>query len=227
MDQYSHDLFDFLSQYVTEGKKKAMDKVLDFRTRYLTIVLEDIYQSQNASAVVRSCDCFGIQDLHIIENKHQYSVNPRVVHGASKWVDIFHYKDSDGNSEDCFRHLKAKGYRLIATLPDPGVQSIYQLKLDKPVALVFGTEKDGISPVAKAYCDDFVTIPMYGFTGSFNVSVSAALAMNILSSKIFRSGQPWQLSEEEKRQLKLKWFKKVVPRSEVLEKEFLKPGKHL
>ncbi|MCG8385791.1 MAG: RNA methyltransferase [Cytophagales bacterium] len=226
MDQYSHDLLDFLSQYVSSGKKRAMDKVLDFRTRYLTVVLEDIYQPQNASAVIRSCDCFGIQDLHVIENKHHYAVNPRVVHGASKWVDIFHYKESHRNSENCFEHLKNAGYRLVGTLPSPEAQSIYDLEIDEPLALVFGTEKYGISTVAKKYCDSFVTIPMYGFTESFNVSVSAALAINILSTKLFSSKQDWQLSGEDRLQLKLKWSKKVVARSEILEKEFLRSGKY-
>ncbi len=226
MDEDSRALLEFLSQYVSEGKKEAMEKVLDSRTRHLTIVLEDIYQPQNASAVVRSCDCFGVQDLHVIENENDYTLNPRVVHGASKWVDIISYNEGDHNSSDCFTRLKLDGYRLIGMVCEPEARSIYELPVDNPVALVFGTEKDGISAVAREYCDELITIPMYGFTESFNISVSAALAMSILSQKIFNSELPWHLSEQERQELKLRWSRKVVHRSDILEKEFLKSRKH-
>ena len=220
-------LLEYLGQYISDGKKKIIDEVLDKRTRYLTVVLEDIYHSQNASAVIRSCDCFGVQDLYVIENKHEYKVNPRVVHGASKWVDIISYSDHIDNSTKCFTDLKQKGYKLIGTVPDQSATNINDLETSEPIALIFGTEKEGLSMQAKEYCDNFVTVPMYGFTESFNISVSAALSMNNLSEKIFNSKASWMLSAKEKEALKLLWFRKIVHRSDLLEKDFLKSGNYL
>ncbi|MEM7107085.1 MAG: RNA methyltransferase [Bacteroidota bacterium] len=217
-------LLNYLGQYVSEHKKKVIDNVLDKRTRYLTVVLEDIYHSQNASAVIRSCDCFGIQDLHVIENKHQYKLNPRVVHGASRWVDIIAYNADTDNSTKCFRDLKEKGYKLIGTVPDQSAVDISTLSLDEPIALIFGTEKEGLSHNSKEFCDQFATVPMYGFTESFNVSVSAALCMNAIAQKLFKSNVHWRLTEHEKKELKLQWFREIVHRSDLLEKEFLKTG---
>lgn len=226
MDEGQHRFLEFLSQYVTEGKKQAFERVLDYRTRYLTIVLEDVYHSQNTSAVVRSCDCFGIQDLHVIENKHQYRLNPRVVHGASQWVDVIQYMDGENSSETCFTRLKEKGYQLVGTIPDPAAPSIHDFHFEQPTALIFGTEKDGLSDIGKTFCDKLVTIPMYGFTESFNISVSAAICMNLLSTKLYTSDLPWKLTAYERKSLRLKWFKQVVRNSDIIEKEFFKSGKH-
>lgn len=222
-----NELLAYLGQYVSDGKKKAIDEVLDKRTRHLTVVLEDIYHSQNASAVIRSCDCFGIQDLYVIENKHEYRINPRVVHGASKWVDVFSYNENVDNSTKCFNDLKQKGYKLIGTVPDQHAKKINLLEIFEPVALIFGTEKEGLSEEAREHCDDFVTVPMYGFTESFNISVSAALCMHVLAEKIFNSDVGWRLSPEEKEALKLSWFRRIVHRSDLLEKDFLKSGNYL
>lgn len=221
-------LLDYLGQYVSEGKKQLINEILEKRTRHLTVVLEDIYHSQNASAVIRSCDCYGIQDLHVIENKHEYRINPRVVHGASKWVDIVPYSGENDNSTNCFTHLKNKGYKLIGTVPDQNAMDINQLEIEEPIALIFGTEKGGLSDNAKTHCDGFATIPMYGFTESFNISVSAALCMSVLAQKLFNSQTvAWQLKYVEKEELKLNWYRKVVHRSDLLEKEFLKSGNYL
>ncbi|TRX59442.1 RNA methyltransferase [Fulvivirga sp. M361] len=219
--------FEFLSQYVTEGKKQAIERVLEHRTRYLTVVLEDVYHSQNTSAVVRSCDCFGIQDLHVIENKHHYELNPRVVHGASQWVDVIQYMEEEHNSETCFSTLREKGYQLVGTVPDPMAPNIHDFQFEQPTALVFGTEKEGLSDMGKKYCDKLVTIPMYGFTESFNISVSAALSINLLARKLFSSNLHWRLSENEKQTLRLKWFKRIVRNSDIMEKEFFGSGKYL
>ena len=219
-------LLHFLSQYVTSGKKEVIERVLTHRTRFLTVVLEDVYHSQNISAVIRSCDCFGIQDLHVIENKHQYRLNPRVVHGASQWVDVFQYKQGEQGAKECFTTLKQKGYQLVGTVPDQTAQPIHDFKIDQPTALVFGTEKEGLSDLAKEYCSHLVTLPMFGFTESFNISVSAALSINLLSMELFSSKLPWQLSEDEKESLRLTWFKAIVRNADIMEKEFFKLGKH-
>ncbi|MBL6449114.1 RNA methyltransferase [Fulvivirga sp. 29W222] len=226
MDKTSLQLLDFLGKYVTEHKKALIDEVLSRRTRHLTFVLEDIYQSQNASAVVRTCDCFGIQDLHIIEDKHSFELNPRVVHGASKWINICSYQDKENNAAVCFDSLRENGYKIIATSPEKGCISLHDVDMTEPVALVFGTEITGISEFTKSEADELVTIPMYGFSESLNISVSAAICANILIEKLFRSEVNWGLTENEKNEIKLSWYRAIVGRSEILEKQFLKSVNH-
>jgi len=211
-----------LGQYVTPNKQALIDKVLDNRTRHLTVVLEDIYQEQNASAVIRTCDCFGIQDLYITEDLHAYQVNPNVVRGASKWVNIQRYDRGPESIASCFSDLKDKGYRLVGTTPDPNSASIHEMALTEKTAIVFGTEKRGLSNYAKEQVDDLVHIPMLGFTESFNISVSAALVMNELSRRLRESTIAWQLSDEEKSELKYVWYQQIVKRSDLLINNFIK-----
>lgn len=222
MDNRSLRLLNFFGEYITDHKKELVEKVLSQRTRHVTFVLEDIYQPQNASAVVRTCEGFGIQDLHVIEDRHTYELNPRVVHGASKWIDIHKYTGSADNTADCLQQLRKKGYRILATSPDKGCLSVYDVDVSEKFALVFGTEKYGISEYVRQQADELVTIPMYGFTESYNISVSAAICAAVLMEKVSKSGVDRGLSEEERLGLKLNWYRKIVHRSEILEKEFLK-----
>lgn len=226
MDEASIRVLNFLSTYVTDHKKALIDEILSHRTRHLTFVLEDIYQSQNASAVVRTCDCFGIQDLHVIEDKHMFELNPKVVRGASKWIDIYNYRGAKNNTASCFEKLRRNGYKILATSPDKGCLSIHDIDMKEPVALVFGTEITGISDYVKTQADELVTIPMHGFSESLNVSVSAAICANVLIEKLFRSEVNWKLTEEEKNRIRLHWYRSVVSRSEILEKQFLKSLNH-
>ena len=206
------DILNLLSEFVTVHKKEQISKVLNERTRHVTVVLEDIFQPHNASAIVRTCDCFGIQELHIIENKNKYIVNPKVVMGASKWVDIYNYCIPEvNNTKSCLTNLKEKGYRIIATSPDPNCHSIDELNLSDKIALVFGISKDVIDMT-----DDLITIPMYGFTESFNISVSAALCLQTITQQLRKSDVNWNLTLEEKETIQLEWYKKIVNRSEII-----------
>lgn len=214
---------DFFGNYVSTHKKELIEQVLKDRTRYLTVVLEDIYHPQNASAAVRTCDCFGIQEIHIIENKNKYEINPRVVLGASKWVDIIPYNESaEDNTRSCIEHLKRNGYRIVGTSPGKNSKPIEDLTIDGKVALLYGTELHGLSQQAMDLSDEIVHIPMFGFTESFNLSVSVAISLNIVVNKLRQSAVSWSMEENEKAALRLAWYKKVVDRSEILEKVFLK-----
>jgi tRNA (guanosine-2'-O-)-methyltransferase len=217
----SGGLTQFLKPYITEHKQALIEEVLNKRTRHLTVVLEDIHHSHNASAVVRSCDCFGIQDVHIIEGRNEYTINPYVVQGSAKWVSVHKYPQTETN-KNTFNHLKQNGYRLVGTSPNPSHQSVSELSTNQKVALVFGTEETGLSDFAMQQMDDFVHIPMFGFTESFNISVSAALCLYELSGKIRTEKIEWQLSENEKDELRLEWYKKVIARSDILEREYLR-----
>jgi tRNA (guanosine-2'-O-)-methyltransferase len=212
-----------LSQFVSDHKREFVEKVLATRTRNITVVLEDIFQSQNASAVIRTCECMGIQDVHIIENITKYSINPRVLKGSNKWIDIKHHASrTENNTVVLFRELKKQGYKVLAT--DPGNKGIPidDVSLESKVALVFGNELRGISHEAMSLSDERVRIPMYGFTESFNISVSAAICLNTLVSKLHLNGSFTGLSNEEKDQLKLKWYRKIVRKSDLIEREFLR-----
>ena len=186
-----------LGEFVTPHKKSLFDKILASRTRYLTVVLEDIFQPHNASAVVRSCDCFGIQDLHVIENTNTYVVNPDVTLGSSKWVDIHRYNAQEDNTLECLEQMRTAGYTLIATTPDPDANSIFNYELNSPSALLFGTELTGLSEKAFGMADEKVRIPMYGFTESYNLSVSVALCLQVYREKIRSMGPGSLMSPEE------------------------------
>ena len=218
----SDNYLDYIGSYVSPHKRSLIDKIINQRTRCISIVLEDIYKSQNASAVIRTCDCFGIQDIHVVENKYQFDVSDNVTQGASKWVDVFHYNDPDvNNSRLAFDKLKRNGYRIIATIPDKQAISLPDFEVKGKVALVFGSELDGLSSYAIENADKKMFIPMKGFTQSFNLSVSAAIILYDLVNKLYHSGINWQLSDEEKRRLKVRWYKKIIKRSEELERKYL------
>ncbi len=207
---YDAEFQAFLEKFLTEDRMEIMKKTLDNRTRHITIAIEDIYHPHNASAVVRTCDCFGIQDVHIIENRNKYRMNPKVALGSGQWVNIIKHKEHEHNSEACVQHLKAKGYKVIATTPHTNEVSLYDLPLDEPVALIFGNEKDGISDAVRAQADGFMKIPMYGFAESFNISVSAAICLSVLTEKLRQTTINWQLSEEEKKMILFDWTKHKV-----------------
>ena len=216
-------ILELLAPYITDHKRDRIEAALLHRTYYVTIALEDIYQSHNASAVLRSCDCFGIQQINIIENRNQYQVNPDVALGASKWVDLIKYNNPDiDNSQTCLDSLRKKGYRILATTPDQDAKDISTIDINQRMAFFFGTELEGLSKSLLNKADERVRIPMYGFTKSFNISVSAALIMHSITSRLHAENHiSWQVTPEEKMDLRLKWYRRIIKKSALLEKAFL------
>lgn len=212
-----------LLQFVSEKRQETMERVLSLRTRHITLVLEDIFQSQNASAAVRTCECLGIQDLHVIEKQSSYSVNKKVLKGSNKWMTIVKYKEKNqDNTLLCYQRLRAAGYKILVTDPSSDGIPITEVPIDQKIALVMGNELEGISDVALKNADQKVNIPMFGFTESFNISVSAAVCLHTLVSKLRHSDVAWQLEKSEVEQLRLEWLRKMVRRSDLLEDEFLR-----
>jgi tRNA (guanosine-2'-O-)-methyltransferase len=216
----TNELITYLSQFVSDTRRAKFDHVLNFRTKHITIALEDLYQPHNASAVLRSCDIFGIQDIHIIENKNAYTVNKDIALGAPKWLNLHRYRKAENNSLDCILKLKEQGYRIVATTPHEKDCNLEDLSVDKPLALFFGTELTGISDTVHEHADEFVKIPMYGFTESFNISVSAALCLHSLKEKLHKSETSWHLNEIEKEELLLRWLKNSIAKVELIEKDY-------
>jgi tRNA (guanosine-2'-O-)-methyltransferase len=221
--QTKERLRDYFSGFVTERRSSLLNQVVRNRTRYVSLILEDIYQSHNASAVLRSCDCFGIQDVHIIENKNLYEVNPDVALGSAQWLTLNKYNGVEDNTTECIRSLKSKGYRIVATTPrtDAPLLEDFDVTAGK-FALMFGTELNGLTDTAFNLADEFVRIPMYGFTESFNISVSAALCLFHFTSAIRRQGVSWELEEEELLDVQIGWFRNTIKESSMIEKMFFR-----
>lgn len=219
---YNLLLAEYLSGFVTEDRMAKFNNIIDYRTRHITIALEDIFQPHNASAVLRSCECFGVQDVHIIENENKYQVNPDVALGSSKWLNLIKYNQKKHNTTDCIRSLKKEGYHIVATSSHKDDFTIDQLPLDHKIALFFGTELRGLSSEVLDHADAYVKIPMYGFTESFNISVSAAICLFSITSRLRNSEIQWQLSDKEKSDIKLQWLKNSIKGAEAIEKEFKK-----
>lgn len=217
------ELIKHLSSLVTEQRLEKIESVLNNRMDYMTVALENIYQPHNASAVLRTCDCFGVQNVHIIENDNEYNINPDVALGSTKWIDMHKYSEKKNNTLDAINHLKNEGYRIVATTPHTDDVDLDDFDVTKgKFALIFGTELTGISDIVRDNADEYLKIPMYGFTESFNISVSAAIIMNHLNHKIRISDADWKLTPERKEMLKLQWLKNSVKRVEIIEKEFNK-----
>jgi tRNA (guanosine-2'-O-)-methyltransferase len=213
-------------KFVTEKRNMLFDSVLEQRTTYITVVLEDIFQSHNASAVLRSCDCFGIQDVHIIENRNRFSVNSEIALGSEKWLSVNKFSGTDNNTELAIRNLHERGYRIVATSPHRGDTKLIDFDLSKgKVALFIGTEMEGLSEHVLQEADEFLTIPMYGFTESFNLSVTAAIILHTLTEKLRVSNINWRLTTTEMMELKLSWLKTSIKNSDLIESQFLKTQK--
>lgn len=215
-------LLDHLMQFVTDEKKVRFNDIIKYRTKHICVVLEDIFQPQNASAVLRTSDLTGIQDVHIIENKNIYNVNPEVALGSSKWLTLKHYNQEDSNTLPTLKSLKDKGYKIVATTPHNDSYNLDTLPLNNKIAVAFGTELTGLSDDIISQADYHLQIPMHGFTESYNISVSAALVMYTLTQRLRNSDINYKLNNEDRIDTLLEWAKNAVQRSEVIIRHFFK-----
>ena len=225
--QFKQALLEHFYQFMSENRMARFEQIILERTNYITIVLEDIFQPHNASAVIRTCDCFGIQNAHIIENTNKYRINPDITLGSNKWVNMFTYKSLENNTLETIHQLKSKGYKIVATSPHIKSYSPDNLPLDNKIALFMGKEEEGISQTVIDEADMFVHIPMYGFTESLNISVSAAILVQNLTERLKKSNINWHLAEEEMLDIKLIWARNTIRMAATIEKEFLEKTAHI
>jgi tRNA (guanosine-2'-O-)-methyltransferase len=200
------DYLAFLENILTDNRKAKFLKVLENRTKHFTVVVEDVFQMHNASAVMRSCEVFGIQELNVIEERYGKSIDKEIAMGAQKWVDINKFD----NVSNCVETLKNQGYQIIATTPHENDCLLEDFDISKPSALFFGTERDGLSDEVLLKADGFLKIPMAGFTESLNISVSAAIIIQNLTNRLRQSEIDWHLSEEEILEKRLAWAKSSI-----------------
>ncbi|WP_237275244.1 TrmH family RNA methyltransferase [Tenacibaculum ovolyticum] len=213
-------LLAYLEGFITDKRKDTFNRVLSKRTRHFSVVLEDIFQPHNASAVVRSCDIFGVQDVYAIENRFTNKVSRHVAKGSQKWLNINRYKEDGDNTKACLEDLRAKGYQIIGTTPHTDSCVLADFDVTKKSAFVFGAEKDGISDYIKQEADGFLKIPMVGFTESLNISVAAAITLNDVTSRLRKTAVNWELSAEEKRVLYFEWIKNTIKNPDKLIKHY-------
>ncbi len=210
----------YLREFVVDDKNALFERLIEERTDYVTIVMEDLYQSHNQSAVMRSADCYGIQNVHLIENRNRYDSTSTVSQGAREWLTIHRHRKSGNNTPEALAELKSAGYRIIATTPHTNDVLVDELDLAKgKMAFILGTELTGVSDTVFEQADEFVKVPMYGFTESLNVSVCGAIIMYSVMQRLRRSGIDWHLTDKRKSEVLFQWYKNAIKASdEILER---------
>ncbi|MEW7290755.1 TrmH family RNA methyltransferase [Aquimarina sp. 2304DJ70-9] len=199
-------LIEYLESFLTPRRLGLYEKVLSQRTNHFTVAIEDVYQLHNTSAVIRSCDVFGIQNVHVIEEVNIKRIDREIAMGAQKWVDVNRYPTTN----ECLKKLKNKGYQIVATTPHDDSKVLQDFDVTKPSAFFFGREQQGLSDEILDAADCKLHIPMVGFTESLNISVSAAIILQHVTSELRKTDLVWQLSDEEKLQKRMEWAKKVI-----------------
>jgi tRNA (guanosine-2'-O-)-methyltransferase len=199
-------LLNYLETYLTENRKQRFDAVLSQRTKHFTVAIEDVYQLHNTSAVMRSCDVFGIQKMQIIEEINSKRIDKEIAMGSQKWVDLNTYN----NAQTCIDDLKSKGYQIVATTPHKNDSLLYEFDITKKSCFFFGRETEGLSDVVLNEADCFLKIPMVGFTESLNISVSAAIILQHVTTKLKQTTINWQLTTEEQQEKRLDWIEKTI-----------------
>lgn len=211
----------FLAQFVTEHRLGVIEEQLAQRTRHLTVALEGLRRTHNTSACLRSCDAFGIQDVHLIEKRYRYRVNRDIERGSAQWLTLVRHTEGENNSATCVRALRRAGYRIVATSPRDDALPLEEFDVSQKAALFFGRERDGLSDYLLAEADERVRIPMYGFAESLNISVAVAICLHHLSWKLRTGDVDWELTDSEKAEIRLEWLRCTIGhRFPQLEREF-------
>lgn len=221
----SASLYDFLCSFLTPERLRRIEEVLALRTRFVTVVLENMHRTQNASACLRDCEAFGVQDVHIVSSRADFRVNRDIAQGAAAWLSLHHFTQAtqpDANpTRACFRSLRERGYRIVAISGRGASGSVMDDVPQQPTALVFGNELEGISRTAETEADEVRHLPMFGFSESFNLSVAVALTLGALLPHVRQPSLPWELSQDEKQELREAWVRKSLGhRLEMIEREF-------
>jgi len=197
---------EYLEGFLTDSRKEKFLKILENRTNHFTIAMEDVYQLHNTSAVMRSCEVFGIQELNVVEQKFGKRIDTEIAMGAQKWVDINRFN----TMQNCIDSIKEKGYQIIATTPHNDSCLLHEFDITKRSAIFFGTEKQGLSQEVIDQADGFLKIPMVGFTESLNISVSVAIIIQDITSRLRQSTIDWKLNDEEILAKRLLWAKNSI-----------------
>ena len=221
MSILKHDLVQYLKEFVVDERRELFEEKIEQRTKHITVVLENIFQGRNISASIRSADCFGVQDVHVIENDNYFNDDSEVSMGADKWIKTTRYNQENHNSAAAIKKLKEKGYQVIAVTPHNTDCDLYDIEItDQKIALIFGAEVRGCSEETLKLADKRMKIPMYGFTESFNISVSVSLCLQHLTYKMRNSAVNWRMTQEQKNETLLQWLRNSIKSSGQIEEKF-------
>ena len=223
MSNLKHDLVQYLKEFVVDERRELFEEKIQQRTKHITVVLENIFQGRNISASIRSADCFGVQDVHVIENDNIFNDDSEVSMGADKWVTTTIYNQEEDNTAKAIKKLKEEGYQVIAATPHNTDCDLYDIEIsEQKIALIFGAEVRGCSEQTLKLADKRMRIPMYGFTESFNISVSVSLSLQHLTYKMRNSAVNWKMSQDQQDETLLQWLRNSIKSSTQIEEKFLK-----
>jgi tRNA (guanosine-2'-O-)-methyltransferase len=208
--------------FLSDERKASVEHVLSHRTKHIRVAVEDLIDSHNVSAIIRTGECMGIQDFHVIDNEQNFHIGKGVSKGASKWIDIHRHNESDvDNSLEAIKNLKEAGYQLLVTSLASRATALNAVDISRPFVVVLGNETRGTSEIMKEHADQLISVPMYGFTESYNVSVSAGIILHQLTERIHKEVENWQLTEKEKIDYKFQWYKKCMARPDYYQNYYL------
>ena len=223
MSNLKHKLVQYLKEFVVDERRELFEEKIQQRTKHITVVLENIFQGRNISASIRSADCFGVQDVHVIENDNIFNDDSEVSMGADKWVTTTIYNQEEDNTAKAIKKLKEEGYQVIAATPHNTDCDLYDIEIsEQKIALIFGAEVRGCSEQTLKLADKRMRIPMYGFTESFNISVSVSLSLQHLTYKMRNSAVNWKMSQDQQDETLLQWLRNSIKSSTQIEEKFLK-----
>lgn len=196
------DVVELLAPYLTPERRARIERVLAARLKSLTVVIENLHDPHNGAAAIRSAEAFGLCELHVVEEAEPFRFSPKVTQGCDKWIEIRRHADFAA----CARALHDRGFVLYAAIPG-AERAVHEIDATRPAALVFGNEHAGLTSAARAACDASFGIPIHGFTQSFNLSVSVALAIYDLSTRRRAAlGAPGDLDEGERLGWRARWY---------------------
>ena len=191
-----------LAPMLTTERIARIDQVLAARLVSVVTVVEDTYDPHNAAATIRTTEAIGLGELHVIEPEERFSAAGGVTRGAHRWIELHRWR----SAEAAIGGLRARGFRVFATLPG-APQTIDEVDVTTPLAVAFGNEHDGLSAGAIAACDGAIGVPMFGFTESYNLSVTVALAMSRIAARRRAAiGSLGDLDDQRRRELRARWF---------------------
>lgn len=211
------ETFDYLKQFLTDERLSKIEHFSLESSDFVLPVMEDVYQFRNAAAIVRSVEACGFHHVVALEEENVFNPNLKVTKGAETWVQV----EKMPNNLDSLKKIKSRGYRILAVSPEKNATMLPDYEVKEPIALVFGTELEGVSDEILGFADETLAIPMFGFTKSFNVSVAAAICMYEMKQKLMKSGIEYQLSDEKLLELKIRWAKNSIKSSEQILERFL------
>ena len=209
--------FEYLKQFLTEERLQKIEHFSKESSDFVLPVMEDVYQFRNAAAIVRSVEACGFHHVVALEEENVFNPNLKVTKGAETWVQV----EKMPNNLDSLKEIKSRGYKILAVSPEKNATMLPDYEVKEPIALVFGTELEGVSDEVLDFADETLAIPMFGFTKSFNVSVAAAICMYELKQKLMKSGIDYQLSDEKLLEMKIRWTVNSIRSGEELLERFL------